>query len=209
MKIGIDFDNTIACYDGVFHKAAIERELIPADLPTDKTSVRDYLRAQGKEDDWTILQGYVYGARMDLVKLYEGFRHFLNRAIEQGHDCIVISHKTRTPYMGPEYDLHKSARDFLHTHNLAGDNAPLNDSKLFFEITFQKKLERIAERQCDVFIDDLPELITDASFPDTTSGILFDPDNHHGAKTFDGNSVEIVSAWSDIELALLSGPNQT
>ena len=24
MRIGIDFDNTIACYDGVFHAAALE-----------------------------------------------------------------------------------------------------------------------------------------------------------------------------------------
>ena len=30
MRIGIDFDNTIACYDGVFHAAALERGLIPA-----------------------------------------------------------------------------------------------------------------------------------------------------------------------------------
>ncbi len=43
MRIGIDFDNTIACYDGVFHKAAIERGLIPDDLDSSKNAVRDYL----------------------------------------------------------------------------------------------------------------------------------------------------------------------
>src|SRR6185437_11131914 len=40
MRIGIDFDNTIACYDGVFHAAALERGLIPKDLARDKNSVR-------------------------------------------------------------------------------------------------------------------------------------------------------------------------
>jgi hypothetical protein len=32
MRIGLDFDNTIACYDGVFHAAALERGLIPEAL---------------------------------------------------------------------------------------------------------------------------------------------------------------------------------
>ena len=67
MRIGIDFDNTIACYDGVFHAAALERGLIPAQLGRDKNSVRDYLNGAGRADDFTELQGYVYGARMDLA----------------------------------------------------------------------------------------------------------------------------------------------
>jgi len=61
MRIGIDFDNTIACYDGVFHAAALERGLIPADIGRDKNSVRDHLNGAGRNDDFTELQGYVYG----------------------------------------------------------------------------------------------------------------------------------------------------
>ena len=56
MRIGVDFDNTIACYDGVFHAAALERGLIPASVATDKTSVRDYLRALGRDAAFTELQ---------------------------------------------------------------------------------------------------------------------------------------------------------
>ena len=41
MLIGIDFDNTIVCYDRVFHKAALEKGLIPADLPPSKGRVRE------------------------------------------------------------------------------------------------------------------------------------------------------------------------
>jgi len=51
MRIGIDFDNTIACYDGVFHAAALERGLIPSELGRDKNSVRDYLNGAGRNDD--------------------------------------------------------------------------------------------------------------------------------------------------------------
>ena len=39
MIIGVDFDNTIVCYDKVFHVAAYEKGLIPADLPVSKGRV--------------------------------------------------------------------------------------------------------------------------------------------------------------------------
>ena len=55
MRIGIDFDNTIACYDGVFHAAALERGLIPSELGRDKNSVRDHLNGAGRNDDFTEL----------------------------------------------------------------------------------------------------------------------------------------------------------
>ena len=80
MRIGIDFDNTIACYDGVFHTAALERGLIPANLGRDKNSVRDHLNGAGRNDDFTELQGYIYGARMDLVAPYPGFAEFIAAA---------------------------------------------------------------------------------------------------------------------------------
>jgi hypothetical protein len=57
MLLGLDFDNTLVCYDGAFHQVARERDLVPADLPIVKEQVRDHLRAEGREDDWTELQG--------------------------------------------------------------------------------------------------------------------------------------------------------
>jgi len=44
MHIGIDFDNTIVCYDQIFHEAAVERDLIQPNLPASKQVVRDALR---------------------------------------------------------------------------------------------------------------------------------------------------------------------
>ena len=80
MRIGLDFDNTIACYDGVFHAAALARGLIPADLPPHKTSVRDFLNGSGRKQDFTELQGYVYGARMDLAQVFPGLIDFVDTA---------------------------------------------------------------------------------------------------------------------------------
>src|SRR5215475_11855482 len=110
MRIGIDFDNTIACYDGVFHAAALERGLIPAGLGSDKNAVRDHLNSNGRADDFTELQGYVYGARMDLASLYPGFGGFVATARKVGHDLFIVSHKTRHPILGPRHDLHAAAR---------------------------------------------------------------------------------------------------
>jgi len=36
MRIGVDFDNTVICYDKVFHAAAVEKGLIPGGPPWGK-----------------------------------------------------------------------------------------------------------------------------------------------------------------------------
>jgi hypothetical protein len=45
--IGIDFDNTIVCYDEVFGRVAVEQGLVPPHAATSKTAIRDHLRASG------------------------------------------------------------------------------------------------------------------------------------------------------------------
>jgi hypothetical protein len=200
MRIGIDFDNTIACYDGVFYRAAVERGLIPSDLRSDKTSVRNYLRAAGREDDWTELQGYIYGARMDLVSCYPGVRDFLRLARDRGHTTCVISHKTRYPYRGERHDLHAASLEFLRIQGILGsDGAGIDLSGCYFELTLAEKLARIREQACDVFIDDLPEFLAERDFPAATRPILFDPYDHYP----DERRLARYATWPDIADALL------
>lgn len=201
MRIGIDFDNTIACYDGVFHRVAVERELIPQTLGTDKNTVRNYLREIGKEDDWTELQGYVYGARMDLVNVYDGFMTFVEVARAKGHDLVIVSHKTKTPFMGPKYDLHEAAREFLVAKKISATDAV---PAIFFELTLEEKAARIEGEGCDFFVDDLPELLFHSAFPEKTARILFDPDNHHEEDELPSGKVARHSSWKSISDALLS-----
>jgi hypothetical protein len=178
MRIGIDFDNTIACYDGVFHAAALERGLIPAELGRDKNSVRDYLNGAGRNDDFTELQGHVYGVRMDLVATYPGFSDFLAAARAAGHELFIVSHKTRHPILGPMHDLHATARGFLATRGLVGDDASqINPARVFFELTKEDKVARVAALRCEVFVDDLPEILAMTGFPNGMRRILFDPEN--------------------------------
>ena len=62
--VGVDFDNTLVCYDSLFVRAAADRGWLADEASADKTAVRDCLRGLGREDDWTELQGEVYGRRI-------------------------------------------------------------------------------------------------------------------------------------------------
>jgi len=171
MQIGVDFDNTIVSYDGLFHKVAVEKSLIPPEVGTSKGAVRDYLRALDQENAWTELQGYVYGARMDLAFPYPGIDQFFSLCSSQHIPTYIISHKTLHPYLGPRYDLHQAAKNWLQKQSFS--------PPAFFELTLEKKLDRIKQQNCTIFIDDLPEIFTEKNFPSHVTKILFDPHKLH------------------------------
>lgn len=178
MRIGIDFDNTIVCYDDVFYRAARERDLIPEDVPPTKGGVRDFLRAAGREDDWTALQGYIYGARMGLAVEFPGVRDFMRAATGAGCEIRIVSHKTLHPYRGEKYDLHRAALDWLTEQGFFDDAAlGLDRGKVYLELTKDAKLARIGKLGCSSFVDDLPELLGEPGFPSTTQRVLFDPND--------------------------------
>jgi hypothetical protein len=178
MRIGIDFDNTIVCYDDAFHRAARERGLIPADVPSTKGGVRDYLRREGREDAWTELQGYIYGARMDLASEFPGVRAFMRAATESGCEIRIVSHKTLHPYRGEKHNLHRAALDWLTDNGFFDDSAlGLDRGKVYLELTKDAKLARIGKLGCASFIDDLPELLGEPAFPASVQRVLFDPND--------------------------------
>jgi hypothetical protein len=197
MRIGIDLDNTIVCYDGVFHKVALERRLIPSALPTTKNAVRDYLNDSGRKDAFTELQGHVYGTRMDLAAPYAGAREFIVAGGAAGHQLFIVSHKTKNPMLGPRHDLHAAALHFLEARQLVGKGA-ISASNVFLEPTREGKVARVADLNCQVFIDDLPEVLSSPGFPAGLRAILFDPEG-----TFNGDAFEAYRDWARIAVALL------
>ena len=176
MLVGLDFDNTIVCYDGLFHQLAREKGLVPADLPATKGHVRDYLRNIGREPDWTEMQGIAYGPRIVDASPFPGVKAFLARCVKQGARCLIISHKTRHPYLGDKHDLHEAAHRWLKAHGFY-DTATtgLSSESVHLALTKQEKLDRIGTLGCDVFVDDLPEFLAEPSFPKHPRRILFDP----------------------------------
>lgn len=176
MIIGVDFDNTIVCYDQLFHRVACEQGLIPADLPTTKGAVCDYLRRNGHEAAWTAMQGSVYGARIGDAAPFPGVVDFFATCVRQGRPIVIISHKTRYPFLGPAYDLHQAAQAWLERngfYDLA--KIGLGRQHVYFELTKAAKLARIASAGCTLFIDDLPEFLAEPDFPAHVERLLFAP----------------------------------
>lgn len=179
MRLGLDFDNTLVSYDALFHKVAREGGWIPDDLPLSKVRVRDHLRRIGREDVWTEMQGYVYGARMSEALPYTGVLDFLRWARSAGLPRCIVSHKTRHPYRGPQYDLHEAARNWVGSTLSDADGPFVDPECVYFEQTKEEKLARIAQVGCTVFIDDLPEILEASDFPPGAQAVLFDPEDNH------------------------------
>ncbi len=176
MLIGLDFDNTIVCYDQLFHRLALERGLIPDTLPATKQAVRDSLRSSGREADWTELQGIAYGPRITDAKPFAGVLAFLRKCRTVGKEVVIISHKTKHPYLGEKHDLHSAAHNFLATHGFYETlDTGLAPSGVFLEPTLGEKMARIGALACDAFVDDLPEVLMEPRFPSNVTKILFDP----------------------------------
>ena len=174
MKIGFDFDNTIVCYDQAIEILSAALKL-PDDLNRNKLSIRDYLRSQNREHEWTEFQGTLYGPGMKHAKPYEFFIEITNLLKNQKHELFIISHRSKYPYAGEKHDLHQFAKiwlkDKINTSQL------IFDKNIYFLETLENKIKKINELRIDLFIDDLLEVIDHKIFPTETRAILFDPDN--------------------------------
>ena len=79
---------------------------------------------------------------------------------------------------------------------------PAGESQVFFELTKEEKLARIGSFGCDVFLDDLPEILQASGFPASTRRILFDPEGHHAAESLPG--IPVVQSWDGFSQCLRS-----
>lgn len=177
MRIGIDFDNTLARYDQVFSKLAQERGLIGPNEEETKQGIRQLARRkENGELLWQRLQGEVYGLRMQEAEQFAGEDQFLQRcAATPDIEIFIVSHKTEFGHFDETHtNLRDAARRWMRSKGFFDPaKYAIPEKHLFFEATQQEKVARIASLQCDVFIDDLVELFSAPSFPRTTKKILF------------------------------------
>lgn len=197
MILGIDFDNTLVSYEGMFHAEAVRQGLLPPNSPSHKNGVRDALRRQGREEAFTRLQGLIYGPRLHTAMPHAGARECVARLLEQGVRIFIVSHKSCTPHAGPPHDLHTAASQWLEAQGFVGPGMLLPD-QVFFEPTRAEKLQRIASLGCTHFVDDLPECLADAAFPPATERLLFDPQGEHA-----GSPYARFASWTLLQQWLL------
>lgn len=202
MLIGLDFDNTIVCYDQAIEQLAEELFELPEEVPRTKLGLRDHLRAEGRESEWTAFQGELYGPGMRYAQPFEGAIETMLLFVDNGYELVIVSHRSRRPYEGPSYDLHASARGWVADHlQTAGLFAEGSGNVNFLE-TRQEKVARIAELGCYAFLDDLPEVLGDSGFPASTIGILFEPSGDRGTP----NRYHRISSWPQFSETLAALP---
>jgi hypothetical protein len=173
MLIGFDFDNTIACYDRAITRLADDIFDLPDSVPRTKVGLRDYLRKQEREPEWTAFQGELYGPGMRYAEPFEGAIETMTHLKTCAHEMVIVSHRSLHPYAGPQYDLHQAAKEWitrcLQRHSL------FTDDRIYFLETRDAKIATINQLGCDVFLDDLTEVLDTPNFPVDTLGVLFNP----------------------------------
>ena len=193
MRIGLDFDNTIACYDSAIAKLAEEIFELPDLVPRTKLGLRDYLRMQDREVEWTAFQGELYGPGMRYAQAYEGAIETMLELSALSHELFIVSHRSKKPYAGPPHDLHAAARAWLK-ETVQTQGLFTNDQVFFLE-SRDEKVQMIKELDCNIFLDDLPEVLEAIEFPMTTRGILFAPDGSN-EKIF--TKYTTISRWTSL-----------
>lgn len=190
MKIGIDLDNTLADYRRPLERLCASHGL-PGSPADPKLALREELRSRGEEEEWTRLQGELYGPLMQEAELFAGAADTIREWRAAGCEVCVVSHRTKHPIIGEKHDLHAFARHWI-------EERQLDVAALFFEETKKAKLTRIESLRCDVFVDDLPEILLHPEFPAATRKILFDPGLSHPSHP------DLRSAKSWAEVAVLA-----
>ena len=198
MRIGLDFDNTIIRYDDVFREAAIERGLISADFSGTKKQVRDAIRLLiDGERQWQALQGYVYGKGIRGATLFAGMDEFLRRARVHGDTILVVSHKTEFGHFDSDrVSLRAAAMQWMEGQGFFAEQGfSVQPGNVHFASSRSEKLSRIGELACDIFIDDLEEVLSDPEFPRFVRRILL---SEQAEKLVD-LPYEVCRDWAAIE----------
>ena len=96
MRIGIDFDNTIAWYDKSFRQLALEENFIKTKKNFQKKELKQIiLKQKNGSKKWMKLQGMAYGKYMKNAKIFPNFINFLILCRIRNYEIFIISHKTK------------------------------------------------------------------------------------------------------------------
>lgn len=211
-RIGLDFDNTIACYDSVFTQVARDMGLISGSSALIKAEVKRLIHVNSDGDEnWQRLQGQIYGKYMYLASIFTGFSEFLSFAKLSGHEVFIVSHKSPYGHFDEnKIPLREEAMKWLLANKFVGDGQltiPLEN--VFFETTRREKIERIKSLGCTHFIDDLQEVFDEESFPNSTAKYLFDPagESNSAGGQFEGSwrviGKEILGDWTEEQVEVV------
>jgi len=176
VRVGLDFDNTIASYDELMFDTAVGWGLIDARLRRNKKIVRDQLRSlPDGESHWRRLQTYAYGEGMAQARPMDGVMDFLRFCRAKSIPIWIVSHKTEYNNFGPPtVNLRQVAMQWLAEQGFFNEAITgLNPVRVFFESTREEKVARIATLAVSHFVDDLEETFLEPTFPSDVGKIHY------------------------------------
>jgi len=173
--IGIDLDNTIACYDEGFLALARDMGFVSKDFRGGKKAVRDAVRAgAGGDIAWQQLQARLYGRDIGRARLAQGMDVLLERARARSVPVAVVSHKTQFSPFDAGTDLRRAAKGWMERNGLFDPQGMgVRPENVFFEATREAKIDRIRSVGCTHFIDDLGEVFDEPAFPHDVRSYLY------------------------------------
>lgn len=197
MIIGLDFDNTIACYDHVFSLVAKKEGFIDQNWYGTKRELKKLLLNHKDGDaNWQKLQGTVYGQYMHMAKLFPGVANFLLRARYFGNRIVIVSHKTEFGHFDKEMiPLRTVAYEWMKKNKFfEPEYFGISPDDVYFKGTRLDKIKMIQNIGCHIFVDDLVEVFKEMIEPSITKKVLFD-DSLENCTGIDFNS----SRWIKID----------
>jgi len=172
LNIGIDLDNTIINYQGLFAQAACAQGW-SNDATQSKDAIKHHLlNTDGNDQRWRVLQTQVYAHLIASAKPFDGLIPFCQAVRQQGDRIYIVSHKTPVSNLDACTNLITPAKAWLQQQ-------PIDPDGLFFCATREAKIRQIAQLNCTLFIDDLSLILADKTFPKHTYPLLFAPHTSH------------------------------
>ncbi|MBL4865619.1 MAG: hypothetical protein JKY67_04505 [Pseudomonadales bacterium] len=212
MRVGIDFENTMVDYDGLFYQLALERKDVDFDpsisltnpAPT-KETLRDQLINNGLTHRWLELQKIVYGSRVLEAMPYTGLIRFLALCKEHSVECVLVCHHSPRVFKNANFNemllawLSKyGVSKYLHGQSLT--------EKLYISSTQEDMAQLVSKLGCTHFVSNGMSLFGLEEFPAGVSRFLFDPKMRKGHSdllhlsntTLDKYPVTAVQSWGDL-----------
>lgn len=198
LRIGLDFDNTIANYESAFLKVA-ELLKIKTTATTKSEVKRDLLSRENGDFLWQKVQGLTYGRYIHLAEIYSGLFEFIFRARSLGHQLFIVSHKTEFGHFDESrIPLRTAALHWLQTKRVVGElPAQIKPHEVYFCQTQDEKISKINDLNLDIFIDDLEEVLNSQLLSSAVRRILFSTNSEMSSKH------ECHSSWREISQATL------
>jgi phosphoglycolate phosphatase-like HAD superfamily hydrolase len=198
LTIGIDFDNTLVCYNNSILKLA-EQNFSLTNCLTSKVEIKSFIINKHGGSAWTKFQGELYGPGMQYAEPYENAVETISELTSIGAKVLILSHRTKYPYAGERYDLHKYAKAWIRENLKLKEKNVLDETSAFFFENKAEKIKAIEDNACDFFLDDLVEIIGSKDFPVRTRGILFDNEK----KNIWSPS---ISNWNQLKTTICKNP---